>query len=294
MRRLLLAGFLVVAPLTLSCGGSSTSPSAAPVTTPAPSTASGPTSLNMALRSHLDLAALGVTAGSGCWGYTSPGGRRFALVGTSAGLSVVDVTNPAAARVTGRDRGRLERVARGEDLPPARLRDHRGADRPRHRRPARPRPADEGPHLERHLRLRALAVDRRGARAALRARDAERHARARPDRPIPRTRARSGASPTSTSTTATGAATVLYAAAIRNGFLATLDVTRSRRDPRDQPLHHRRQLHPQRVADARRPLHLHDRRAGRAAARGLGPPASPRPAQGVASTSRRPARSPTT
>ena len=101
MRRLLLAAFLVVAPLTLSCGGSSTSPSAAPVTTPAPSTASGPTSLNMALRSHLDLAALGVTAGSGCWGYTSPGGRRLALVGTSAGLSVVDVTNPAAARVTG-------------------------------------------------------------------------------------------------------------------------------------------------------------------------------------------------
>ncbi len=100
MRRLLLAAGLLVAPLTLSCGGSSTSPSAAPVTTPAPST-SGPTSLNMALRSQLDLAALGVTAGSGCWGYTSPAGRRFALVGTSAGLSVVDVTNPQAARVTG-------------------------------------------------------------------------------------------------------------------------------------------------------------------------------------------------
>ena len=55
----------------------------------------------MTLRSHLDLAALGVTAGSGCWGYTSPAGRRLALVGTSAGLSVVDVTNPASARVTG-------------------------------------------------------------------------------------------------------------------------------------------------------------------------------------------------
>jgi choice-of-anchor B domain-containing protein len=87
--------------LPVSCGGSSTSPSAAPVTTPAPSAASGPTSLNMALRSHLDLAALGVTAGSGCWGYTSPSGRRLALMGTSAGLSVVDVTNPGAARVTG-------------------------------------------------------------------------------------------------------------------------------------------------------------------------------------------------
>src|SRR4030095_699715 len=38
--------------------------------------------------------------GSGCWGYTSPAGRRLALVGTSAGLSVVDVTNPGAARGT--------------------------------------------------------------------------------------------------------------------------------------------------------------------------------------------------
>jgi len=87
--------------LLASCGGSSTSPSAAPVTTPLPSTSQGPVSRNMALRSQLDLAALGVTAGSGCWGYTSPSGRRLALMGTSAGLSVVDVTNPASARVTG-------------------------------------------------------------------------------------------------------------------------------------------------------------------------------------------------
>ena len=106
-----------------------------------------------------------------------------------------------------RDRGRLERVARGEDLPPARLRDHRSADRARHRGPPRPRPADEAPHLERHLRLRALAVDRRGARAALRARDAERHARARPDGRSHEPARGRRASPTSTSTTATGAAT---------------------------------------------------------------------------------------
>ncbi len=75
----------------------------------------------MALRAHLDLAALAAGAvsashpedddhaepnaralsGSGNWGYTSPGGRRFALTGTSAGLSIVEVTNPDAARVTG-------------------------------------------------------------------------------------------------------------------------------------------------------------------------------------------------
>jgi len=101
MRRLLLAAGLIAVPLVPSCGGSSTSPSAAPVTTPAPSTSQGPVSRNMALRSQLDLAALGVTAGSGCWGYTSPSDRRFALMGTSAGMSVVDVTNPASARITG-------------------------------------------------------------------------------------------------------------------------------------------------------------------------------------------------
>ncbi len=55
----------------------------------------------MTLRSQLDLSALGVSAGSGIWGYTSPVGRRLALVGTSAGLSVVDVTNPASPRITG-------------------------------------------------------------------------------------------------------------------------------------------------------------------------------------------------
>ena len=92
---------LLLAAVLPSCGGSSTSPSAPPVSTPAPTSASGATSLNMTLRSQLNLAALGVSAGSGIWGYTSAGGRRLALVGTSAGLSVVDVTNPASPRITG-------------------------------------------------------------------------------------------------------------------------------------------------------------------------------------------------
>jgi choice-of-anchor B domain-containing protein len=87
--------------LVSSCGGSSSSPSAAPLSTPAPASSPGTTSLNMALRSQLSLAALGVSAGSGNWGYTAPDGRRLALVGTSAGLSVVDVTNPASPRLTG-------------------------------------------------------------------------------------------------------------------------------------------------------------------------------------------------
>ena len=84
-----------------SCGGSSTLPSAPPISTPAPAATPGPTSLNMTLRAQLNLAALGASAGSGIWGYTLPEGRRLALVGTSVGLSVVDVTDPGNARLTG-------------------------------------------------------------------------------------------------------------------------------------------------------------------------------------------------
>jgi choice-of-anchor B domain-containing protein len=67
-------------------------------------TAAGlPSPYNMVLRSRLDGTALaqaaggpgGSVAGSGNWGYTSPDGRRFALTGTSGGLSVVEVTDPA-------------------------------------------------------------------------------------------------------------------------------------------------------------------------------------------------------
>ena len=36
---------------------------------------------------------------AGNWGYTTADGRRFALTGTSEGLSIVDVTDPSAARV---------------------------------------------------------------------------------------------------------------------------------------------------------------------------------------------------
>jgi len=46
-------------------------------------------------------AASGPTTGSGNWGYTSPDGRRFALTGTSRGLSIVEVTDPDSPRITG-------------------------------------------------------------------------------------------------------------------------------------------------------------------------------------------------
>lgn len=91
--------------LLASCGGSSTTPSAPPVTSAAPGASPGAVSLNMVLRAQLTPAALGVSGGSGNWGYTSPSGRRLALVGTSAGLSVVDVTTPTSPRVTGQVAG---------------------------------------------------------------------------------------------------------------------------------------------------------------------------------------------
>jgi len=75
----------------------------------------------MALLAHLDLTALNqagsgqardveeagsatttsttaAVSGAGNWGYTTAGGRRFALTGISTGLSIVEVTDPAKPR----------------------------------------------------------------------------------------------------------------------------------------------------------------------------------------------------
>jgi len=100
--RLLPAAFALVA---WGCGGGGPSAPTAD--------AQGPARLNMSLQSHLDLGTLaaaarvehdeplvitGAVSGSGNWGYTSPDGRRFALTGTSAGLSIVEVTDPERPR----------------------------------------------------------------------------------------------------------------------------------------------------------------------------------------------------
>ncbi len=45
--------------------------------------------------------APGTASAAGNWGYTSPDGRRLALTGTSEGLSIVEVTNPAQPRNIG-------------------------------------------------------------------------------------------------------------------------------------------------------------------------------------------------
>jgi choice-of-anchor B domain-containing protein len=68
----------------------------------------------MSLLAHVPLADLvsqpltplaappaGELSAAGNWGYTSPDGRRFALTGTSYGLSIVEVTDPARPRNVG-------------------------------------------------------------------------------------------------------------------------------------------------------------------------------------------------
>jgi choice-of-anchor B domain-containing protein len=70
---------------------------------PSPSPSSSAASLNMQLFAHMDVQALtgAPGSGSGNWGYTSPDGRRFALTGTSLGLSIVEVTDPSRPRSVG-------------------------------------------------------------------------------------------------------------------------------------------------------------------------------------------------
>jgi choice-of-anchor B domain-containing protein len=90
---------VVLAVLPLACGSDS-SPTT-PVATPAPTPASAARSENMVLRARVDLPTLTGQAGAsgaGNYGYTSPNGRRFALTGTSLGLSIVEVTDPRTPR----------------------------------------------------------------------------------------------------------------------------------------------------------------------------------------------------
>ncbi|HET7292974.1 MAG TPA: choice-of-anchor B family protein [Vicinamibacteria bacterium] len=99
-------GTLLVA-LGTACGGSGSGPDPTPSTPPTTATAQ---SYNMRLLAHVSLEALtaheahahhdepieglGALSGSGNWGYTTADGRRFALTGTSVGLSIVEVTRP--------------------------------------------------------------------------------------------------------------------------------------------------------------------------------------------------------
>jgi choice-of-anchor B domain-containing protein len=90
---------VLAAALASAACGSDNPNDPAPLASPSPS--SSALGVNMRLLAQLDLAALtGVAgaSGSGNWGYTTASGRRFALTGTSAGTSIVEVTDPARPR----------------------------------------------------------------------------------------------------------------------------------------------------------------------------------------------------
>lgn len=59
----------------------------------------GFTANNVQLLSWLTLGDLSgaATSGNDCWGYTSPSGREYAIIGTSDGTAFVEVTDPGAA-----------------------------------------------------------------------------------------------------------------------------------------------------------------------------------------------------
>lgn len=50
---------------------------------------------NILLSSWLDLSQFGASSGNDCWGYTSPSGREYALMGVRTALAVVEVTDPS-------------------------------------------------------------------------------------------------------------------------------------------------------------------------------------------------------
>jgi choice-of-anchor B domain-containing protein len=52
------------------------------------------TSSNATLRSWIDLATFGAGSGNDCWGYVSPSGREYALMGIRNAMAVVEVTDP--------------------------------------------------------------------------------------------------------------------------------------------------------------------------------------------------------
>ncbi|MHC4447796.1 MAG: hypothetical protein ACYSXF_08465, partial [Planctomycetota bacterium] len=49
---------------------------------------------NVQLKSWIDLPTFGATSGNDCWGYTSPSGREYALMGVRIALAVVEITDP--------------------------------------------------------------------------------------------------------------------------------------------------------------------------------------------------------
>ena len=60
------------------------------------------TDQNVELKSWLDLPALGTaSSGNDCWGYTSPGGKEYALMGVRNAMVAVDITVPDSPVIVG-------------------------------------------------------------------------------------------------------------------------------------------------------------------------------------------------
>lgn len=59
------------------------------------------TSVNVALGSWISLADFGTGAANGasCWGYTSPSGREYAILGMNNATGFVEITNPNSAQI---------------------------------------------------------------------------------------------------------------------------------------------------------------------------------------------------
>lgn len=51
---------------------------------------------NVTLKSQISLTTFGAQSGNDCWGYVSPSGREYALMGCNNKLAFVEVTNPAS------------------------------------------------------------------------------------------------------------------------------------------------------------------------------------------------------
>ncbi len=50
---------------------------------------------NVSLYSHLTLADLNAEFAEDCWGYVSPSGREYAIIGLSQGPGFIEITDPA-------------------------------------------------------------------------------------------------------------------------------------------------------------------------------------------------------
>ena len=48
------------------------------------------------LKSQINLATFGASSGNDCWGYTSPSGREYAIMGLNNSVAFVEVTNPSS------------------------------------------------------------------------------------------------------------------------------------------------------------------------------------------------------